>query len=78
MRTTCTLPQVIGRVKIQRILNPSVWKSAETYLKVEATPVEDTVLDEEVARQKEIALEADYCELVELQHELAEDVKFTK
>ena len=78
MRTTCTLPQVIGRVKIQRILNPSVWKSAETYLKVEATPVEDTVLDEEVARQKEIALEADYCELVELQHELGEDVKFTK
>lgn len=69
---------MIGRVRIERLLNPSSWRKADTYLKVEASQVEDKVLDEELARQKEIALEADYCELVELQHELGEDVKFTK
>lgn len=38
--------QVIGRVKINKILNPSAWLTRDTYLKVEAEYVEDAVEDD--------------------------------
>lgn len=47
-------------------------------MKVEASYVEEPEEDAEVVRAKEISLEEDFCQLVDLQHELKEDVKFTK
>mmetsp|Transcript_26906 Transcript_26906/g.66304 ORF Transcript_26906/g.66304 Transcript_26906/m.66304 type:complete len:382 (+) Transcript_26906:48-1193(+) len=70
---------VIGRVKINKILNPSAWTSRKTYLKAEAEYIEqDSEEDDESTRSLEVELETAYCDFVELQHELKEDVKFTK
>lgn len=70
---------VIGRVKIHKILNPSKWMTRETYLKVEAEHVEPELeTDDGALRPLEVDLEEDYVDLVDLQHELNENVKFTK
>lgn len=37
--------RVIGRVKIERFLNPASWEEGDTYLRAETTPVEDTEID---------------------------------
>lgn len=36
--------RVTGRVKLHKILNPSVWNSRETYLKVEGTLLDKDVV----------------------------------
>jgi Lon protease-like protein len=70
--------EVIGRVKINKILNPSAWEKADTYLKIEVDYQEDEDEDEEQIAQVESSLKKEYSALVDLQHELAEGVKFTK
>jgi len=71
--------EVIGRVKINKILNPSAWEKADTYLKIEVDYQEDEEEeDEEEIAQVESSLMKEYGTLVDLQHELSEGVKFTK
>lgn len=97
--------RVTGRVKLHKILNPSVWNSRETYLKVEGTLLDkdvggtnskqeimDEYVDndvyasvaaaalryEESAPKEEKMLKGSFKELVDLQHELEEDVRFTR
>jgi len=83
--------KVTGRVKINRILNPEDWETADTYLRVEATVLEDftnTMTKEEEAAafatetsstsEKGLALRKNFAKLVDLQHELDQDVRFTK
>merc|ERR1712157_38893 len=67
--------RVIGRVKIHRILNPDVWSSRKTYLKVEGSILEE---DESESPKDEKALTNAFSQLVQLQHELQEDVRFTQ
>ena len=72
--------KVTGRVKLHRVLNPDVWESRATYLKAEGTVVDDSGKDkddeEDLAGQK--ALRDAFADLVQLQHELEEDVRFTR
>ena len=70
--------EVIGRVKINKILNPSAWEKADTYLKIEVDYQEDKDETEEDVEKAEEQLKNEYAALVSLQHELAEGVKFTK
>jgi len=85
--------RVTGRVKLHRIINPQDWESRETYLTVEGTIYDDTGKDEEendgksnivvsAAETKlsagESALKQSFASLVEIQHELEEDVRFTR
>lgn len=70
--------EVIGTVRIKKILNPDSWQSADTYLKIEAEYVEEPAEEEDLVLKTEAALKTDYAALVDLQHEISEDVKFTK
>ncbi|KAL3757863.1 hypothetical protein ACHAWU_002783 [Discostella pseudostelligera] len=114
--------RVAGRVKIQEVMNPEVWESRDTYLKVRGTIIDDTGhlakredtgdddkeddessssgLDENIAKSfvsacecslkkaamadsidktpAEEALARSFSRLVELQHDLSEDVRFTR
>lgn len=96
--------RVVGRVKLHRILNPEAWKNRETYLRVEATAIqetEDTRLQELAQLDKdskvsdttsdiyrnlkklsktaeEKILVESFERLVKLQHDLEEDVRFTR
>lgn len=86
--------KVTGRVKIHRILNPEAWESRDTYLRVEGSITDDSGQDKaastskdvyaavaEVAEQnpvEEKALRDTLSNLVEIQHELEEDVRFTR
>lgn len=82
--------KVTGRVKIHRIINPQDWETRDTYLRVEATVYDDSGKNEaselssaiasvsELILDEEKALRASFAELVELQHELEEEVRFTK
>ena len=70
--------EVIGRVKINKILNPSAWEKRDTYLKIEVDYQEDGEEAEEEIMKVEAALKEEYGALVNLQHDLAEGVKFTK
>ena len=36
--------KVVGRVKLNRVLNPEVWTSRETYLRVEGEIIDDTAI----------------------------------
>jgi hypothetical protein len=38
----CVASQVIGRVKINKIINPDVWYDRSTYLKVEVEDMPDS------------------------------------
>ena len=84
---------VTGRVKIHRVINPNDWDTRETYLKIEGTIVEeeddtDEEKDENIyealaaiadpANKYEKALKKSFSDLVDKQHELEEDVRFTK
>jgi len=93
--------RVVGRVQLHRILNPEAWKSRETYLRVEATPIQETQdarvegltqLDKDsdttsdiyrnlrkvskTTEEQELIQSFEY--LVKLQHDLEEDVRFTR
>ncbi|CAB9501368.1 ATP-dependent protease La (LON) domain [Seminavis robusta] len=104
--------RVTGRVKIHRVLNPDVWESRSTYLRVEGTIFDDSGRDDEdgedddetseaVEEKKDESMANDvygavtaalgkyyskeekslkdaFGDLVEIQHELEEDVRFTK
>jgi len=69
--------EVIGRVKINKVLNPSAWESRETYLKIEVDYQEDAEEDEAAVSKAETELKEEYRTLVKLQHEIKEEVKFT-
>eukprot|EP00287_Rhodomonas_sp_CCMP768_P002159 CAMPEP_0196735810 /NCGR_PEP_ID=MMETSP1091-20130531/14097_1 /TAXON_ID=302021 /ORGANISM="Rhodomonas sp., Strain CCMP768" /LENGTH=374 /DNA_ID=CAMNT_0042079481 /DNA_START=162 /DNA_END=1286 /DNA_ORIENTATION=+ len=70
--------EVIGRINITKVLNPKAWEDRSTYLKVEFQDVEDEDEDQEQIRSAEEAVTESYQSLVDLQHELDENVKFTK
>jgi len=71
--------KVTGRVKMHRILNPDAWTTRETYLKVEGTIVnEDADAMNDDTSKIEYALKDSFDKLVELQHVLNEDVRFTR
>jgi Lon protease-like protein len=74
--------KVTGRVKLHRILNPEAWTTRTTYLRAEGTIVDDSGKDasqieaDNVKEQK--LLRSAFADLVELQHDLQEDVRFTR
>eukprot|EP00929_Paragymnodinium_shiwhaense_P090297 TRINITY_DN5044_c0_g1_i1.p1 TRINITY_DN5044_c0_g1~~TRINITY_DN5044_c0_g1_i1.p1 ORF type:complete len:549 (+),score=103.12 TRINITY_DN5044_c0_g1_i1:98-1744(+) len=70
--------RVIGRVRIDRVLNPSKWEDAETYLRVETTPYDDEGEEDEVevSHETEEALMSELKNLTELQQRL-DGVHFT-
>ncbi|KAJ1468545.1 hypothetical protein T484DRAFT_1854987 [Baffinella frigidus] len=96
--------EITQRFRIDKILNPSAWIGASTYLKVEGEIVEDPAEEESdleagdaafteeyqdaafteeyqvlfLSVRVEEAFTEEYQNLMELQHELDEDVKFTK
>lgn len=73
--------RVTGRVKMHRVLNPEAWATRETYLKVEGTVTDDTGKDGKIddsAPEEEKMLRESFEALVNLQHDLEEDVRFTK
>ena len=75
--------KVTGRVKIHRLINPQVWSTRDTYLKVEATVYDDSgknAADEIAASdiKEEKALRDSFAALVDIQHALEEDVRFTR
>ena len=98
--------RVVGRVQLHRILNPEAWKTRETYLRVEATAIQeptDRRLEELSALQNESSTKVSdttsdlyrdlkkisksneeneliqsFEYLVKLQHDLEEDVRFTR
>ena len=82
---------VTGRVKINQILNPEDWETADTYLRAEATILEDfgstansepEVTSDDTSTtstsDKLVLLRQNFAKLVDLQHELDQDVRFTK
>ena len=72
--------KVTGRVKLHRILNPDAWESRSTYLRAEGTLIDDSgpVKDDEENPGAQQALSDSFSDLVQLQHELEEDVRFTR
>ncbi|KAL7507381.1 hypothetical protein ACHAXN_004574 [Cyclotella atomus] len=99
--------RVTGRVKLHEVVNPEVWDTRETYLKVKGTIIDDTgyydkkkndgekkdemiskkLVDAMLSKAKadsmekspeEEALLDSFTALVELQHEMEEDVRFTR
>lgn len=74
--------KVTGRVTIHQVLNPEAWETRETYLKAEGTIHDDSGKDEDEAAlgspEEEQALKTSFGSLVEIQHELEEDVRFTR
>jgi len=79
---------VESRVRIKKVLNPSVWiqglkgQTQDDYLRVEVEFLEDdeNVLDADPVREDEAlrAARDEFSKLVDLQHVLEEDVRFTK
>ena len=108
--------RVTGRVKLHEVVNPEVWETRETYLKVKGTVIDDTGYydkkykqddedagnnnnngkDEKISKElvdavlskaratslekspEEEALFQSFSALVELQHDMEEDVRFTR
>lgn len=83
--------KVTGRVTIKRVLNPEAWETRETYLKCEGTIQDDSgktddkpqdeVYGSVVAAafaKEERELQDAFGSLVDIQHELEEDVRFTR
>ena len=93
--------KVVGRVKLDRVLNPEVWTSRDTYLRVEGKIIDDIGdLDDDAEKKdesvpsdvytqlaaaagstlskEEKALKESFISLVDMQHELEEDVRFTR
>lgn len=93
--------KVVGRVKLNRVLNPEVWASRDTYLRAEGTVIDDIAAMDEDGEAKDESLSNDaysalassagtslspeekalkdcFMSLVEAQHDLEEDVRFTR
>lgn len=74
--------KVTGRVKMHRVLNPEAWSTRETYLRVEATILDDSgkdqVEEEAEAPKEQKLLRESFSDMVEVQHQLSEDVRFTR
>lgn len=74
--------KVTGRAKIHRVINPEVWSTREDYMRVEATLMEEEDGESDDAQiaaiSEEEELKVSYKKLVDLQHTLNEDVRFTK
>jgi Lon protease-like protein len=76
--------KVTGRVTLHKVLNPEAWSSRDTYLKVEGTILDDSGKSEAVVSpakgdaKEEGQLRESFETLVDLQHVLEEDVRFTK
>jgi len=85
--------KVTGRVKLHRVLNPEAWESRETYLRVEGTVIDDSGKDQpeptddaygavaaaaQGNAKEEKALRDAFADLVDMQHDLEEDVRFTR
>ena len=70
--------KVTNRVKIHKILNPDAWNTRHTYLKVEATVLEEEEEDDNSSTVNESQIKDSFAALVNKQHELEEDVRFTK
>lgn len=85
--------KVTGRVTIHRILNPEAWETRETYLKIEGTihddskeattttkPTDDVYgsVVAAVSSKEERDLKESFGKLVDIQHDLEEDVRFTQ
>lgn len=84
--------KVTGRVTIHQVLNPESWQTRETYLKIEGTIHDDskdtvapTPTDDvygsvvaAASSKEERELSEAFGRLVDIQHELEEDVRFTK
>jgi hypothetical protein len=85
--------KVTGRVTIHRVLNPEAWQTRDTYLKVEGTIHDDSVKTESenmptdnvysaivaaAADKEEKELRNTFGELIDIQHDLEEDVRFTR
>lgn len=83
--------KVTGRVTIDQVLNPEVWESRESYLKIQGTihddssEIKETSMDNAygaVAAAASVKEESDlqnaFDRLVDVQHDLEEDVRFTK
>jgi hypothetical protein len=83
--------KVTGRVTIHRVLNPEAWETRETYLKIEGTihddskevtkPASDDVYGSvfaAIGSKEERDLKESFAKLVDIQHELEEDVRFTQ
>jgi hypothetical protein len=74
--------KVTGRVTLHKVLNPEAWASRDTYLKVEGTTHDDSGKNDAEAvvssAKEEEELRVSFEILVDLQHVLEEDVRFTK
>jgi Lon protease-like protein len=78
--------KVTGRVTLHKVLNPEAWASRDTYLKVEGTTHDDSgkndakelVSAAKDAAKEEEELRQSFETLVDIQHDLEEDVRFTK
>ena len=74
--------KVTGRVTLNKVLNPEAWASRETYLKVEGTTHDDSGKNDAEAvvstEKEEEELRESFETLVEIQHTLEEDVRFTR
>ena len=74
--------KVTGRVTLHKVLNPEAWASRETYLKVEGTTHDDSGKNDAKAvvsaEKEEEELRVSFETLVEIQHNLEEDVRFTR
>lgn len=72
-----TQHSVIGRVKLLKVLNPSVAATRETYLKAEVEEVVDTDAGD-AADEEEEAVRNLFNELVDVQSSLGEEPRFTE
>lgn len=82
--------KVTGRVNIHEIINPEAWQTRQTYLKIEGTmdddsqnvaaPTDDvygSVVAAASSKDEEDVQHA-FGKLVDIQHDMEEDVRFTK
>ena len=69
--------KVIGRVRMVRTLNDSVWRDRSTYLKAVCEPLEDVDDDEDLST-REGQLTERFARVIEQQTALAEPVRFTE
>ena len=85
--------RVTGRVKISKVLNAEAWESRDTYLRVTGTIINDTdpptpsaiandvygaIADVKEATQAEEDLKVAFMALIDVQHEMEENVRFTR
>lgn len=68
---------VIGRVRLRKILNPSVAATRDTYLKAEVEELIDTDADEAPTVAEE-DLKQLFCDLIDAQAQLGEEPRFTE